>query len=645
MLKTLSGIALCLCVSASVFSQSQTADSEGSQQASNLKKLDKKAKYGAYLINKQIEFGTSKGINGQPVVTAEETGNIEMASIEEKAIVGYMLPFNTFVKLKDYDFQIFYKNNFKTQKYPPERISLTDESIFQDDSYGMIYGFKAEESGQRCRFKYNYQYTDAKYLTRLFFHESFPVTKQVITFKVPSWLELEILEKNFDGYKIKKEVKKDKYYTIYTYTADGMASAKTEKMSLAKPYYLPHLIITVRSFTVNKQKINGFKTVDDMYTWYSLLYKKAQNKPDALKAQVTKLTAGKTTDEDKVRAIYYWVQDNIRYIAFEEGYAGFVPETVQDVYNNKYGDCKGMANLVTEMLKLAGLDAHFAWIGTREIPYDITDVQSMCVSNHAISVLYLKGKSYFIDGTEKYAALGTNASRIQGKKVLVENGSSYKLETVPQENMENDKINTVSNLAIDGDKLTGHMTVTFDGESRHLFHYIYNNVPVDKRKDFVSSLLQVSGDNTETSNIKTSDFTNREIPITIEGDIEVSNQITEIDKNIYTTIDFFPRNIMGFLPGENRKSPIDLGNAFVATDKITLKLPASAKPGSMPKKFTANFNKNQVDAEYAFNSGQVTLQKKTVMASPVILPADFDAWKKFVNSIKEFNRSSISIIQ
>jgi hypothetical protein len=29
---------------------------------------------------------------------------------------------------------------------------------------------------------------------------------------------------------------------------------------------------------------------------------------------------------DKVKAIFYWVQNNIRYIAFEDGIAGFLPD-------------------------------------------------------------------------------------------------------------------------------------------------------------------------------------------------------------------------------------------------------------------------------------------------------------------------------
>ena len=626
-----------------VFGQLQTADGEGTHQAAELKKINKKAKYGAYLIDKQVEFATTRNTDGNPMVTASEKGNVEMTSIEKKAFVGYVLPYNQFVRLTDYDFEVFYVNKFRSQKFPPQKISLTDESIFFDDNFGMVYGFEAEEAGQRSRFKYNYEYTDAKYLTRVFFHQSFPINQSSISFKVPSWLELEIVEKNFATYKIKKETKKDKNFTIYTYKAEDLQGIKEEPSSLARPYYLPHLVITVRTYTVNQKKYNGLKSLDDMYAWYNFLYKKANNKPDELKSLVTQLTQGKTSDEEKVKSIYYWVQDNIRYIAFEEGYAGFIPQTVQEVYKNKYGDCKGMGNLVTEMLKLAGFDAHFAWIGTREIPYDRMEIQSLCVDNHAISVLYLNGKTYFLDGTEKYAPFGRNAYRIQGKNVLVQNGDSFKVEKVPAATMDENLMQTKANLSLKGNKLVGHVSMTFDGEAKNFFHYIYNSIASNKRKEFINRLVELNNNNTEATNIKTSDFKNRDIPLVIEADIEISNQVTVVDNLCYTTIDFFPATITRFIPEDDRQNPIDIDHVFIVKDEVNFEIPAKAKTHSVPPAFTSAFNNNSIEASYTVTNNKIILKKQMQLNSPVIQKSDFIGWKDFLNKIREFDRNNLAI--
>ena len=639
-------LVLSLCIACfTALAQLQTADGEGATQASLIKKLDKKAKYGVYLMESEYNFSTGKGLAASPVVTAVENGNVEMVSVADKTDMGYLLPYNQFVHLKDYDFEVFYKSSFKSQKYAPEKVSLTDESIFLDDNFGNFYGFKADESGQRCRFKYVYEFSDAKYLTRIFFHEYMPIRQKKITFKVPSWLELDISEKNFGPlYKIKKDIKKDKNFTVYTYTATDLPGIKQEQSSLARPYYLPHLVVTVRSYTIGQKQYNGFKSLDDMYAWYNLLYKKADNKTDVLKQQVSQLTAGRSTDEEKIKSIYYWVQDNIRYIAFEEGYSGFVPQTVQEVFKNKYGDCKGMANLLTEMLKLAGYDAHFSWIGTREIPYDRKEVQSLCVDNHAITVLYFKGKTWFLDGTEKYAPFGKNAYRIQGKNVLVQNGDTYKVENVPPPDMADNIINTKAAFVLKDNKINGHVKMVFDGEAKNFFHYVYNNIPTNKRKDFITRLVELGNGNTEALNIKAPDFKNRDIPLEIEGDIEISNQVTQVDKKLYTSIDFFPGTILSFVPEEDRQNPIDLNSVFTGNDEISLQLPNGAKAQTLPKNFQASFNTNNIEGSYITEGDKIVLKKKLQLNSPVIYAADFAAWKTFVNKIKEFNRNNISIV-
>jgi hypothetical protein len=624
--------------------QQQTADDEGGTQAALLKKLAKKAKYGASSIQTTVTFGTTKGITGQPVVTAFEEGVVDMVSLENNANIGYLLPYNQFARLTDYDFFVWYKSGFKSQKYPPEKISLTNDDIFLDDNYGMFYGFRATEFGQRCRFAYKYQFNDAKYFTREFFHQGIPIKQNSIIIKVPSWLELEIQEENFgSAWHIKKTVKKDKDETTYTYTAENLAAIKQEPSSLSRPYYLPHLIFTVRSYTVNQKKYNGFKTLADMYAWYDLLYKKAENKPEELKAQVDALVKGKTTDEEKIKAIYYWVQDNIRYLAFEEGYSGFVPQTVQLVFKNKYGDCKGMANLVTEMLKLAGYDAHFAWIGTRDIPYDRTQVQSMCVDNHAICVLYFNGKTYFIDGTEKYQSFGKNAYRIAGKQVLVENGDNFKVETVPPTAIEDNTVSTLARLSLDEDVITGHVTLTFSGASRGLFHYIYNSIPTDKRKEFTRTLVELGNPNAEATHIKTSDFGNRDIPITIEGDVEISNQVTLVDNVYYTGIDFFPGTLTSFIPDKDRLNPIDMDEVYIDKADVTLEMPAGAKAEAMPKPLQTAFKNDSISASYAITGNTIVLSKKMALASPVIYPAEFNTWNEFIDKIRAFNRNNVSI--
>jgi len=50
---------------------------------------------------------------------------------------------------------------------------------------------------------------------------------------------------------------------------------------------------------------------------------------------VDELTKDKSSNVEKVRAIYYWVQENIKYIDFEYALGGFIPREANNVFKKK----------------------------------------------------------------------------------------------------------------------------------------------------------------------------------------------------------------------------------------------------------------------------------------------------------------------
>ena len=66
----------------------------------------------------------------------------------------------------------------------------------------------------------------------------------------------------------------------------------------------------------------------------------------------------KETELEKVKAIYYWAQKNVKYVAFEYALGGFVPRDANDIYSKKYGDCKDNSSIMNTSwmkIRLVGL--------------------------------------------------------------------------------------------------------------------------------------------------------------------------------------------------------------------------------------------------------------------------------------------------
>jgi hypothetical protein len=613
--------------------------------AANLKKQFPDERYGASEIIEEYRFDKGLGLDKMPVVTVSGRSQTTFVALRDAVGFPYYQYYNGFVSLRNFDY--YYRN--KKEKFVKASIKaidkpMTDDGIFLDDNRIKYYPVYLREFGEAARFDFNVFFSDSKYFTRLFFHEPFAIKDRKIRLIVPTWLELDIKEMNFEGYKISKQTGTENGMKVLTFNLQNIEPVKGEPNAAGWAYQWPHLVITVKKWQENGQWANGFGSMDDLYAWYKKLYDKCENKPADLKPTVDKIIAGKTNPADKAKAIYYWVQDNIRYIAFEDGYAGFIPTPAQDVLKNKYGDCKGMANLMTEMLKLAGLNAHYSLVGTRHIPYNHHTINAMCVDNHAITCLYLNDKPMLLDATEKYGVFGEVAYRIAGKTALVEKSASYEIVDIPAPVADAHKTKIEAKFSPKDDHLAGTITLTLTGERRTQFNQLYYDIPTNRREEFLKDYMTFGNRNLEVLSVVMPREGDRDKPIVITANVDYKNQLTRIDGEWFASMDFFPVWLKDYVPKSNRRSYIDLETIGSYEDIITLTLPKGFTINDLPAAFKEEEKGWKFVGDYKADKQIVTLHKKLVFEEPIITPQQFEKWKTFLLSLKRFNTSLLSAV-
>ena len=241
-----------------------------------------------------------------------------------------------------------------------------------------------------------------------YFNSYIPVVNAELKVTFPETVKLAYSLFGDDTSRIKFSSSKSGKLVTYTWTAKNSPSLTIEPNSPNRSYFDPHVIFRISSYEEGRWKDMPCRiSSSGLYKWYTTLVKDINKNDEAeLKNLVSKITVGLTSDREKAKAIYQWVQGNINYIAFEDGMGGFVPRDAEKVYRNKYGDCKDMANLLRQLLQYAGLNANLAWIGTRNRPYTYERVPTPVVDNHVIVSLGLDGKNIFLDATGKYIPFG-----------------------------------------------------------------------------------------------------------------------------------------------------------------------------------------------------------------------------------------------
>lgn len=540
-------------------------------------------------------------------------------------------------------FSLKYRNQ-KEASFPVKDEFYKDDDLFYNDARVMYMTVDFPVQGYTYNYALNKKYEDVKYFTSLYFNDEYPVVKKNISIVVPDWLNLELKEYNFEGKAIIKTVIPDlnRKTITYTYTMNDVPAFTKEEYAPGKSYIYPHILLIAKSFKNKENVTQLFSSAADLYKWYKSLIDTMKDDPAVLKQKVDELTANTKTDEEKIKNIYYWVQDNIRYIAFEDGIAGFKPDESNNVFEKRYGDCKGMANLNKQMLKLAGFDARLSWIGTKHIAYDYS-TPSLAVDNHMICTLFYKGKKYFIDGTEKYNSLGEYAERIQNKEVMIENGDQFIIEKIPSSTSEANKEIFRAKLSIEGEKMKGSCYKEFIGQSRTQFLDTYQSFENNDKGETLEKYLSRSDKNIEVSGIKTSDLKNRDQKLTLDYHVSVANKISSFENEIYVDLEYM--NEYKNFELKDRKNDYEFRFKTNYESNITLNVPNGYKVSKLPDNLSLQEKDFTVQITFQ-NIGNTIVYKKVFnFKNAIIKKNDIAKWNAFNEKLKTVYNQQITLIK
>lgn len=202
-----------------------------------------------------------------------------------------------------------------------------------------------------------------------------------------------------------------------------------------------------------------FGTWRHVRRWYYALAMSRTAPNAAIRAEAARLTAGKTTREAKIHALFDFVAANFRYISLSFGIGRAQPHPAAEVLKNGYGDCKDKAGLLISLLRAEGIPAYFALLDAdgrlqRRVPaVDGFDHAIVAVPRSTSALRGAQKSPYqFLDATIPEAP-GTLLGDSGHWALVVRSAAATGPELVriprptaaEQETVENDKIQVAAN--------------------------------------------------------------------------------------------------------------------------------------------------------------------------------------------------------
>lgn len=534
--------------------------------------------------------------------------------------------------------------NSKYTKKEVEKIDLEDDvssSSFYDDQRAYKFDYPSVQVGAILNASYQLEYKELRFIGGHYWTDYIPTAYNELIIRVQNGIHIDYKTFNSEGVGIEftKEVVKNE--TIYKWVLKNSKPIMQYGDAPNFRYYEPHILFYITDYEVKGKTNKLLGTPKELYSYYSSLMKNLNKTDDQQLKKITdSLVTGITDEKEKVKKIFYWVQDNVSYVAFEDGLGGFIPRDAGKVCQRKFGDCKDMASIICEMLRFAGINGYHTWLGSRDIPYSYTDVATPYVDNHMIASYQDKaGNWIFLDATGKKAPMDMFTSMIQGKQALIGiNPDSFLIVTIPVKGVDvNQTIDSVT-IEIKDKVVVGKGKAQLKGYDA--LHYLYRTDRKTKEeyqeyfKDYFSK-----GSNKVSFGEVTKPIGNRE-DVILTYDFKLNDYVRYNQQDIYINLNMNNTGLMEPLQ-EDRKVPLDYTHKSKSVLVITLIIPDGYRSDFIPS------NESHSNAIAGYSSTYVLENNKIIHT--LVFQTDFlllkvDDFKLFNTVINQYNKANKQVV-
>ena len=239
--------------------------------------------------------------------------------------------------------------------------------------------------------------------------------------------------------------------------------------------------------------------------WYNQLAAPESEGPADIAGESRSLTNTNADFMERIQKIATFMQTQIRYVGIEIGIGGYMPHPAEEIFRNRYGDCKDKVTLMVSMLDAVGVRATWVMVDTDrgvvdpKVPSRIGDHMIAAIEipagyqNPALKAVVTArtGRRYLIfDPTNTYVPIGLLPTYLQGGYGLLIAGADSQVIELPVLSPSNDTVDRTASftLAADG-SLAGNVTVKRLGASSDdLRRWFTMSSDTDKQHSLETSL-------------------------------------------------------------------------------------------------------------------------------------------------------------
>ncbi len=391
-------------------------------------------------------------------------------------------------------------------------------------------------------------------------------------------------------------------------------------------------------------QISTFKSWQDVGRWYVDLEQPRAEVTDSIRAKADEIVKGQRTKLGKAKAIFEYVETNIRYVSLSFGLGRFQPHSAADVLASQYGDCKDKATLFHALLAAEKIESFPVLINSQH-KID-PDVPSPLQFDHLISLVLLDGTQYWADTTAGAAPFGLLLSPLRDSQALVmEPKGKSELENTPAD----PPFPEATRVSVEGKvdslgQLQGKLTLSVTSDLAVYLRRMLRTLPQSNWSQVADGIAkQQFGGTPKVSDFHFSGMEDVDAPLVFEVEFSAPNFLDLSKEDLALGV---PSGVLVLpsvvAPDKNSAKPLELGGIRDQLESWKIEFPAQVNV-SMPVPVHLTRDYGEYESTYLLDGQKSTLKRHLIIRNSRVPPALYNDVKAFSSVVTADKNQTLAL--
>jgi hypothetical protein len=532
-----------------------------------------------------------------------------------------------FISLEDAEIKVYDANGKQTGKY--KKKDMTTVAVGEglvDDGYVTYYPIQTASYPVTVDIKYEERIKSTLYIPEYrFVRLKEGIVESSYTAHVPPEINLRYKAKNIS---LEPEITDDGKYKTYKWSVKNLAPIDYEDGAASGSDKFPHVMIASDRFSHYgfEGDLSSWKNFG---TWIKDLYEGLDVLPADRQQFFSTLIKDASSEKEKIKRIYNYMQANFRYVSIQLGIGGLRPFSAEFTDKKKYGDCKALSNYMKAALKSVGIKSHVAIINAEYDQEPVDPDFPINDFNHVILCVPGPKDSVWLECTSSTAEFGELGTFTENRNALLITDNGGVLVATPKSQSSTNTLSTVTNVKLESD-----------------LSALTETVLKDKKDDQKATLVFYFGfkqpDQFALARDEASDGHKTKLRMIISKvpEFNAGNKLF-ISPHVYRII---PK---GLPKGDNRKSDYYFHFPYEKSDTTIFKLPAGYKTDALPNNNELKCDYASYKSKYWYNQTENAIYAATsiILKQHKIPAADYAGLKKFFDDVAQDDSQKIVLLK